>query len=398
MVGFLQVFGYKDPKGPTGYNIATTVQQLITSFLNVGTIIGVLLTATWGKYYGRKPAIWVASLISFVAAALQIGSEHVAALYVGRILIGVSNGFFITFANVYTAEVSPAHLRGSIVSFFGIWVSIGSILGAIANNFAKNIKNKHAYQIPLASLYAIPFCLSILVFFLPESPRWLLVQNRPEEARKSLEILRGNSFRNHPELLEEEFQEMSRGIEEEKELTSGSSFMDMFRGPDLRRTILCFAVIVSHTSSGLWLVVGYATFFFQMAGVDQPFLATILKSVCGLVGVISCIFLGQKYLGRRSMMLIGHSSSALFMLGIAVAFTVAPYTKPAGKAIMAFALLYHGFYNGFSGALSWPIATELCSSRLRVITIGTGTGVNYVFACKSRHSFSLPNCSKASML
>ncbi len=59
------------------------------------------------------------------------------------------------------------------------------------------------------------------------------------------------------------------------------------------------------------------TYFFQIAGVKDPFLATIVKSVCGLSGVIISIILAQKYLGRRPMMLIGHSMASIFMLGIA---------------------------------------------------------------------------------
>lgn len=257
MVGFLQVYGYKDAKAPGGWNIGTVPQQLISSFLNIGTIIGVLLTTVWARYFGRRTAIWLASLVSFVAAGLQVGTTNLTGLYFGRILIGVSNGFYITFANVYTAEASPAHLRGAIVSFFGIWVSIGSILGAVANNFSKDLISKHSYQIPLASLFVIPTFLSLVVVFIPESPRWLLVQNRAGEAKRALERLRGNSFRGREYLLEEEFEEMRQGIQEEKETASTSSVRDMFRGTDLRRTLLCFGVILSHSSSGLWLIIAY---------------------------------------------------------------------------------------------------------------------------------------------
>ena len=119
-----------------------------------------------------------------------------------------------------------------------------------------------------------------------------------------------------------------------------------------------------------------------MAGVNRQFVASILHNVTSLVGVIIGILLTQNVMGRRSMMTVGHSTAALFMLGLGIADTVAPQSAPSGKAIIACALLYKVFYNGFSGALSWPISSELVSSRLRVLTIGTGTGVNYVFACQ----------------
>lgn len=118
-----------------------------------------------------------------------------------------------------------------------------------------------------------------------------------------------------------------------------------------------------------------------MAGVQNPFVATILKSFMGLVGVAIGIYLSYKKLGRRSMMLIGHSTSAVFMAGMGIAQSVAPGTQAAGKAIVGCAFCYHFFYNGFSGAQSYPVANELVSSRLRVVSIGTATAVNMVFAC-----------------
>ena len=129
--------------------------------------------------------------------------------------------------------------------------------GAIANQFSKDYDNKLCYQIPLASLFAIPLCLSILMLFIPESPRFLLVHGKDEEARRALVILRGESFVNHPELLAEEFLEMQQGIEREKELASASPTLDMFKGTDLRRTLLCWAVVLSHSSSGISLIVAY---------------------------------------------------------------------------------------------------------------------------------------------
>lgn len=127
-----------------------------------------------------------------------------------------------------------------------------------------------------------------------------------------------------------------------------------------------------------------------MAGLkNQAFLLTIMKSVCGLFGVLVAIFLAQKFFGRRVMMLTGHSVATICLFGVAIAGTVAPNSDEAKRAIVACLLIYYAFYNGFSGALSWPVANELVSSRLRVLTIGTGTGINYVFACGLQHQIGV---------
>lgn len=88
-------------------------------------------------------------------------------------------------------------------------------------------------------------------------------------------------------------------------------------------------------------------------------------------------------------MLFGSGMASLCMLAIGIANTVAGNSPPAGRCIVAFMVLYGFFYNGFSGTLSWPIATEVVSSRLRVITIGVGTGINYFFNCECQYTILL---------
>lgn len=377
MVGFLKIFGYKDPKSASGWNIHTTPQQLISSFLNVGTIIGTLFTVPFAHRYGRKPAIWVACAFSFVACAVQVATTTLGGLYAGRIILGVANGFFITFSNIYTVEAAPPHLRGVIVSFFGLWVNIGSVLGSVCDNYTKNHADKLAYQIPLAALFAVPTLLTGLMFLVPESPRWLLVQNRPEEAREALARLRGSSLRR--DLLEEEFVEMQRGIAEEQELASSASVLDMFRGTNLRRTAISVGAVVCHAATGLWFILSFGTYFFQAAGLNKPFVASILGTVLGFAGALVGMFLTLKVFGRRSMMMIGAAGCGCSMLAIAVAYTVAPGSIHAGRALLGFALMFYFFYNGFIGTVSWPVAGEVVSSRLRVSTISLGTGLNYFF-------------------
>jgi MFS transporter, SP family, sugar:H+ symporter len=112
MVGFLKVFGYEAPASPIGWNISTTVQQLITSLMVVGGILGSLLQGPLSSYLGRRRSIQLASIICIVSSAIMISTTSVGALYVGRIILGISNGIFITTAQMYIVEVLPANLRG----------------------------------------------------------------------------------------------------------------------------------------------------------------------------------------------------------------------------------------------------------------------------------------------
>jgi hypothetical protein len=105
---------------------------------------------------------------------------------------------------------------------------MGSIFGSIVDNFTRVRLDKSSYQIPLGSLFIVPTILGISLFFVPESPRWLLHKGRDQQSRRSLEALRGDSLGN--EYIELEWAEMVRGVEEEKKLAKSIGSRDMFKG------------------------------------------------------------------------------------------------------------------------------------------------------------------------
>ena len=119
-----------------------------------------------------------------------------------------------------------------------------------------------------------------------------------------------------------------------------------------------------------------------MAGIREAFLTSIYVTTATFGSSLVGIWLMYKVLGRRPMMLIGTGGATLAFLGIAIAYTAAPGTLEAGKAIVAFIILYTVFSNGFAMNLSWPLANEMVSSRLRIMTVSFATGVNYFFSCE----------------
>lgn len=120
-----------------------------------------------------------------------------------------------------------------------------------------------------------------------------------------------------------------------------------------------------------------------MAGITDAFRTSVYATLATLGGTGVGMYLTYKHLGRRAMMMTGTACAGLCMFAAALAYTIQPGTATTGKVIAAFSIIYMCLYNGFSGTLSWALASELPSSRLRVLTVSFATGVNYFFACKS---------------
>lgn len=149
-------------------------------------------------------------------------------MYLGRLVLGVGNGFLVTFSNIYAAEAAPAHLRAVMVALFSEWVNVGSIVGAVVTNATQARLDAASFRIPVGTLFVVPVLLAAGLFFVPESPRYLVNKGRMGQARESLEFLRGDSLR--PQELELEWAEMVRGIEEEKRTAKTIGPLDMYRG------------------------------------------------------------------------------------------------------------------------------------------------------------------------
>ncbi|KAK5197780.1 hypothetical protein LTR92_002024 [Exophiala xenobiotica] len=267
MPGFLEVFGYYDAELKK-WNIDYTVQQMISSLMTIGTFLSSLLVGPFSAKFGRRHGLWAATVLNFVATSIQLGTTSKAALYVARLILvfavgigigivliirrgvsGISVGWFLTFAQLYVHEAAPAHLRGISFAVYQVMLSIGSIVGASVDYGTHTMTSRRAYQIPLAIFFAAPTCQAVLLFFFaPESPRWLMTQRKEAEAEKSLRRLRNSNI---DELeFQAEFNEIRQSTREQLEQNKKALFLEMWRGTNLRRTLLSIAVVCFHSANG----------------------------------------------------------------------------------------------------------------------------------------------------
>lgn len=235
--------------------------------------------------------------------------------------------------------------------------------------------SKLSYQIPLACLYVVPTILAVGLFFVQESPRWLLHYGEREAARRALETLRNSNG----DELEFEWAEMIRGVEEERRIAKATPFFDMFKGHDLRRTLLCYGMVAAQTASGIWFFIAYQTYFFSLAGITKAFEFAIMNPCIGLIAVNFGMYLLRR-VGRRTIIIWGAITCGFCMLACGIAASVGASVQETGKVFVAFTALFMFFYDCGVGVASYPIATELVSSRLRAWTVGSANALGYFLA------------------
>lgn len=266
MPGFLKVFGYYDHTS-NKWAIDPTVQQLISSLMTIGTFVGSLLVGPFSSKFGRRHGLWSASFLNLIATAIMIGTTNLGALYFARFIlgksqliimitvhianrrVGISVGWFLTFAQVYINEVAPAHLRGVVFAVYQSQLSIGSIIGAAVDYGTHNMLGKEAYRIPLAVFLVAPTIQTVALFFFPESPRWLMTQGKEDLSELALRRLRNANIKEAE--FQAEFNEIRLSTAEQKEQLGGKHlWVEMWKGTNRRRSLLSIAAICFHCANG----------------------------------------------------------------------------------------------------------------------------------------------------
>jgi MFS transporter, SP family, sugar:H+ symporter len=377
MPSFLAVYGYKDPTATFGYGITAVVQQLISSLMSLGAVVGCALAGPTSKIAGRKWALAAGIFFNQLGTILMIASTNTAGLYAGRLIVGVANGFFDVFPQLYIHECAPPQLRGPLLGMFTVLVSVGLLVGSIVDNYTAPMTGKAGYQIPLGLFFVVPMILLVVLPFMPETPRWLLEYRSIPQARNALIKLRNPETSVH--LIDAELEEIKNALDTERELAQGVRILDMFRGTNLRRTLLSIALLLGLCGGGSLFFLIYGTYFFALAGQTKAFEESIGMTAAGLVGTLFSMWLVTK-IGRRTIFMIGFFAEAICMLVVAIVWTVdAAGTSPAtGRALVAFSILFLFVYNMCCAPYLYLSAGEIPTQRLRSYTLGISIAVAFL--------------------
>lgn len=231
-------------------------------------------------------------------------------------------------------------------------------------------------MIPLSLIYIVPAIISVGLIFIPESPRYLISKGKVEQARKSLTWLRPDK-----DAVEPEIKEMQLALEMEQETAQGAAWLDMFRNPvDRRRTMLAVGGVSTQAACGVFFMLAYGTYFFEMANVGSPFENSCILVSVGVLAIIINVFLIANYGRRRVFLTAGLVICAFCQLTTASVYTAYPGTRQTGKVIVGVSVLYVFVYNGAISTFAWLCGGEMPSQRLRSYTFGLSAAVGFLGA------------------
>jgi len=219
--------------------------------------------------------------------------------------------------------------------------------------------------------------MAIVWFIIPESPWYYLNRNEPDKAKKCLKYLNGG-VKNYDVDLEYRVLNYEREQRENfNNEAAKTSYADIFKGTDLRRTIVSWLPLQFQGLGGLSFVLSYTTYFFQLAGVANPFLGNVIVKCIQLSAQVVSWYNIEKF-GRRPLLLIGGAGMILMCAAIAGVGTAPNYVPPGGLVVALFCI-WTWSYASSCAPIGYCYIAEIATPRLRAKTAGFASSLTAAF-------------------
>lgn len=367
---FQKQFGQKLADG--SYIVQAQWQSAFNLGVPVGQVVGSIGVGWPLEKYGRKWTLAGCCLITCIAVALQSSAQNKPQILIAELVNGIVLGAYPVIAPTYISEVTPVVFRGIGSAFINLSFVIGQFVasGILAGTQSRD--DRWSYDIPFLCQFIFPIIILALLPFCPESPWHLVRKGKLTAAEDSLRRLMHSSMDVKAALAH-----IQLTTDLEMEEVNTATFADCFRGTDRRRTVISIMVYAIQPIVGNFLVIGYAVYFFELAG-----LATGDAFNLG-VGLLAVGFVGTclswpliTAIGRRPIYNYGLVVLTIIVLLIGILDCVPNYGSQIAWGQSSLMVVYNFFYDMTIGPLCFVIISETSSAKLRSKTIAISTGIN----------------------
>ncbi|KIX96207.1 uncharacterized protein Z520_07985 [Fonsecaea multimorphosa CBS 102226] len=365
---FQNRFGVVDPQ--TGKKtIPAPWQSGLSNSALVGQLAGLLINSYTQDRFGCRPTMMAFMVWMAIVLFIPVFAPSLPVLAFGEAMCGIPWGVFQTLSTSYASEVVPTVLRPYVTAYVCMCWGAGILLSSGVVRAVAGIQGNLGWKLPFALQFVWPVPLFIGAYLAPESPWNAVRRGKFDLARSSLSRLRRETPEKEME-VESTLAYIKYTTELERADTENASFLDCFKGTNLRRTEINCVVWAAQILCGN-AILGYSVVFLEAAGFSelQAFDVNISLSACYIIGGIICWFLFPHF-GRATIYMAG--LTFMFFCLVAIGGLGWSTSKHAQLAI-GILLVISTLCNMITiGPVCYPIVAETPSGRLRYKTIVIG--------------------------
>ncbi len=347
----------------------------------VGTVIGAMSAGAIGQKFGGRDTLRVMAVL-YVISALGSGlAWNWDALLVARFIGGLGIGGSSVLGPVYIAELAPAKWRGRLVGMFQVNIVVGILLAYFSNFVIAELHlgaMQWRWQLGIAAIPAILFL--VMLFGIPRSSRWLVTQDRIDEARQVLEMM------GTPD-SEAELKEIVDSIHLERASRSEPLFSWKYRKP----IFLAATIGMFNQLSGINAILYYLNDIFAAAGFSRLSgdLQAVAIGATNLIATLLAMTVIDK-LGRKKLLLFGSVGTAVCLAGVATVF----FTNTHHGLLVWLLVAYIAFFAVSQGAVIWVYISEVFPTKVR--SKGQSLGSSSHWIMNAAIAFTFPLLAKSS--
>jgi len=347
------------------FSISTQMKEFVVSIVLVGALCGAMVAGYIADRIGRRRTLLTAGVLFIAGALVSAFATTVLLLLIGRFIVGVAIGFSSVTSPLYISEVSPAGMRGGLVSLYQLAITIG-ILAAFAIDYSLSRAGAWQWMLGVAVIPALILVLGMIV--MPESPRYLFKMGKDTDARAVLRKMRSGAD------ISSEEQSIRDAL---SGLQIGSRAAIVL---NLRFALFVgIGLAVLQQVTGINTVIYYGPQIFQMAGFHSASSSILATAAVGIVNVLLTIvaIVFSDRLGRKPLLYAGCAGMALALVALALSFGVHGLASQRGAIALISLMAYVGCFAFSLGPIVWLLISEIYPLRSRGLGMSVATFSNW---------------------
>ena len=342
------------------FNINSAMLGLLVSSVSLGAVLGALINGFLADKLGRKKILILTALIFMAGSIFCAISKNPLELIISRLIVGVAVGVVSFACPLYLSEISPKEKRGTLVSFYQLAITSGILFSYIVNYFCANLSSNWRTMLLLGAAPALILFIGML--FLKDTPRWLILKQRVDEAKNILEKTSPNP--------EEEIEEIKKTLVQNNSKITKKLIMPFIVG---------IGIMFVQIMTGINAIIYYAPTIFKDVGFSankEVLFFTIFIGLINFLMTFTAIALVDK-IGRKPLLYIGLGGMTISLIVLSLSYSL-DFSFMKYLAVI-FCATYIVFFSMSLGPIGLLLISEVFPLEFRARAMSIAIVANFIF-------------------